>query len=67
MLFLAVAMTISVLIAVAVVVYVAYPHRGERLPVAPWLGEAMGKAVDSMPTQDDPADFYESASAHSRR
>lgn len=33
-----------------VVTYVAYPHRGEDLPAAPWLGEAMSRAADAAPT-----------------
>lgn len=36
--------------AAAVVLYVAYPHRGEDLPVVPQLGDAMRKGVDSLPT-----------------
>ena len=45
-----VAMTVIVAIAAVVVVYVAYPHRGERLPVVPILGDAMRKSVDALPT-----------------
>ncbi len=45
-----VAMIVIVAIAAAVVVYVAYPHRGERLPVVPILGDAMRKSVDALPT-----------------
>ena len=33
-----------------VVAYVAYPHRGEEMPHAPWLGDAMKKGVDALPT-----------------
>ncbi len=36
------------LVAGAVVVYVAFPHRGEEVPGAPWLGEAMQRGVDTM-------------------
>ncbi|WP_107771628.1 hypothetical protein [Nocardioides sediminis] len=36
--------------AAAVVVYVAFPHRGEDLPVVPQLGDAMRKSVDALPT-----------------
>lgn len=46
-------MTLGVLVAAAVAVYVAYPHRGERLPVAPQLGTAMRKGVDALPTLED--------------
>ena len=37
-------------VAAAVVVYVAFPHRGEEMPVAPSLGDAMRKGVDALPT-----------------
>ena len=33
--------------------YVAYPHRGEELPVVPQLGDAMRKGVDALPTLED--------------
>jgi len=46
-------MTLGVLVAAAVGVYVAYPHRGEKMPVAPQLGTAMRKGVDALPTLED--------------
>ena len=46
-------MSLGVLVAVAVAVYVAYPHRGEELPVAPQLGDAMRTGVDALPTLED--------------
>ena len=42
-----------VLLAGLVVVYVAYPHRGEEVPNAPWVGAAMRKGVDRLPTLDN--------------
>ncbi len=50
-----VAMLVIVVIATVVVAYVAFPHRGEDLPGAPWLGDAMSRAVDSLPTVEDEA------------
>lgn len=44
-----VAMVLILLLAGLVVLYVAYPHRGEQIPAAPWLGDAMSKAVDAAP------------------
>ena len=44
-----IAMLAILVVAGLVVVYVAYPHRGEEIPAAPWLGEAMSKAVDAAP------------------
>ena len=66
MLPIAVAMLVIVLIAAAVVVYVAYPHRGEELPVLPQLGEAMAKAVDQLPTVDQTAPESEQAQGATR-
>ncbi len=45
-----VAMVGIVLLAGLVVVYVAYPHRGADVPSAPWVGEAMRKGVNRLPT-----------------
>lgn len=50
MLSLVVSMVVCLIVASIVVLYVAYPSRGERLPVVPWLGEAMGKVAESAPT-----------------
>lgn len=36
-----------------VVLYVAFPGRGEDVPGVPWVGDALGKAVDAMPTLDE--------------
>ena len=46
-------MTLGVLVAAGVAVYVAYPHRGEQIPVVPQLGDAMRKGVDALPTLED--------------
>jgi hypothetical protein len=42
-----------VLLAIVVVVYVAYPHRGHEVPSAPWIGQAMRRGVDRLPTLDN--------------
>lgn len=44
---------LALVAAGAVVVYVLYPHRDEDLPYAPWLGDAMRKGVDALPTIDN--------------
>ncbi|UFN45745.1 hypothetical protein [Nocardioides okcheonensis] len=46
-------MILGLLVAAGVAVYVAYPHRGEPMPVVPQLGDAMRKGVDSLPTLED--------------
>ncbi|MGZ4427797.1 MAG: hypothetical protein ACXVXC_11250 [Nocardioidaceae bacterium] len=47
------AMLLIVALACVVVVYVAFPHRGEEVPNAPWVGEAMRKGVNALPTLDN--------------
>lgn len=44
---------VSLALAGLVVVYVAYPRRGEQVPRAPWLGEAMTRGVNALPTLDN--------------
>lgn len=46
-------MTLGVVVAAVVAIYVAYPHRGEQIPVVPQLGDAMRKGVDALPTLED--------------
>ena len=41
------------LVAGVVVVYVAFPHRGEDIPGAPWLGDAMSRAADAAPLLEE--------------
>jgi hypothetical protein len=47
------AMLLILVAAGAVFVYVAYPHRGQEVPHAPWLGEALKRGVDAMPVLED--------------
>ena len=53
MLLLFFAMLLILAAAGAVFVYVAYPHRGQEVPHAPWLGEALKRGVDAMPVLED--------------
>ncbi|TIC88126.1 hypothetical protein E8D34_07530 [Nocardioides sp. GY 10113] len=53
MLFMVLGMVISMVAAGLVVLYVAYPHRGQRMPGVPWVGEAMGRAADAAPVIDE--------------
>lgn len=53
MLFVVLAVLLSLGVSGVVVLYVAYPHRGESVPGVPWLGDALGKAVDSAPVIED--------------
>jgi heme/copper-type cytochrome/quinol oxidase subunit 2 len=49
-------MFVIVLMAGLIVLYVAYPHRGENMPHTPWVGEAMRKGVSMLPTLDNQSD-----------
>ncbi len=51
--FIIVSMLVIVVVAVLVVTFVAFPHRGEEVPGAPWLGETMTRAADALPTIAD--------------
>jgi hypothetical protein len=53
MLTIGIAMLVILVISGLVVAYVAYPHRGEDIPGAPWLGDAMAKANDRLPKFQD--------------
>jgi hypothetical protein len=53
----ALAMIAILVLAALVVTYAAFPHRGEEVPAAPWLGDAMAKAAEATPTiPGEPAD-----------
>ncbi len=47
------AMLVIMLLAGVVVLYVAFPHRGEDVPRTPWLGAAMKRGVNALPTLDN--------------
>jgi hypothetical protein len=49
-------MVLILVVAGLVAAYVAYPHRGERMPATPWLGDAMAKAADAAPVLEDEDD-----------
>jgi hypothetical protein len=53
---LVIAMLAVLVLAGLVVLYVAFPHRGEEIPAAGWLGDVMRKSVDSAPTLDNTAE-----------
>jgi hypothetical protein len=51
--FLVVAMLVILVLAGLVVLYVAFPHRGEDVPHVRWLGRLLAKGVDNAPTLDN--------------
>lgn len=46
-------MLMIMMLAGIVVLYVSYPHRGEDVPRTPWVGDAMRKGVELLPTLDN--------------
>lgn len=59
MLSIVLAMLVIMMLAGIVVLYVAFPHRGEDVPHTPWVGEAMRKGVDMLPTLDNQRSWEE--------
>lgn len=53
MVFVLLAILLSLAVSGVVVLYVAYPHRGEQVPGVPWIGDAMAKAVEAAPVIED--------------
>ena len=47
-----VVLLLALVLAVAVILYAAYPYRGEETPLAPLVGRVMRLGVDSLPTLD---------------
>jgi len=47
------AMLAILVVAGVVVLYVAFPHRGEDVPHTPWVGDAMKRGVHMLPTLDN--------------
>ncbi|SFC42979.1 hypothetical protein SAMN04487968_106169 [Nocardioides terrae] len=52
-LFLAITMLVILTFAGLVLLYAAFPHRGERVPVVPWLGDALERATDAAPVLEE--------------
>lgn len=50
------AMLFIMVLAGGIVLYVAFPHRGEEMPHTPWVGTVMRKSVDRLPTLDNQRD-----------
>jgi hypothetical protein len=57
--YLVIAMLVILVLAGAVVLYVAFPHRGEDVPHVRWVGRMMRKGVAAAPTLDNTADEVE--------
>jgi hypothetical protein len=55
-LFILISMLVILVVAGLVVTFGAFPHRGEDIPGAAWLGDGMAKAADALPTIDPEAE-----------
>ena len=53
MLLIILTMLAILVVAGLVTLYVAFPHRGEDVPGAPWLGDAMNRAAEAVPVLDE--------------
>lgn len=61
------AMLVILALAVGIVVYVAFPHRGEPVPHAPWLGDGMDRIAKAVPAlQGSPERSPERSPEHQR-
>ncbi|MDN4160596.1 hypothetical protein [Nocardioides abyssi] len=49
-------MLFVLVVAGLVMTFVAFPHRGRRVPQASWLGEAMERVADRAPVLDPERD-----------
>lgn len=47
-----VVLLLALALAAMIMLYVAYPYRGEKTPLTPLLGDAMRRGVESLPTLD---------------
>jgi hypothetical protein len=46
-------LVVALALATLVIVYAAYPYRGQETPVSPRVGRALKRGVESMPTIED--------------
>lgn len=53
MLSIVIVMIVILVLAGVVLAYAAWPARGEEVPGAPWLGEALEKVADAAPLLDE--------------
>ena len=47
-----VVVVLALVLAAAVIVYAAFPYRGEETPVSPLVGDVLRRGVRSLPTID---------------
>ena len=52
-------MLVIMVLAALIVLYVAFPHRGQDMPRTPWVGAAMKKGVNRLPTLDNQREWQD--------
>jgi len=62
-----VVLLLALVLSAAVMLYVAYPYRGEETPLTPAVGRAMRRGVEALPTVDTEAQAAASSSPHRTR
>lgn len=50
MLFSLLVLLVGLVVAGLTMLYVTYPRRGQAVPRVPWLGEAMQRRIEALPT-----------------
>lgn len=58
MLFSLLVLLVGLVVAGLTMLYVTYPRRGQAVPRVPWLGEAMQRRIEALPTLE-PAETVE--------
>lgn len=53
MLTIVLAMIAILTVCALVLVFVAYPYRGQEMPLTPWLGQAMRRLAERLPVLED--------------
>lgn len=63
MLFSLLVLLVGLVVAGLTMLYVTYPRRGQAVPRVPWLGEAMQRRIEALPTLE-PAETVEQDLIH---
>jgi hypothetical protein len=58
---------LALALAAMVIVYAAYPYRGQETPVSPRLGRALRRGVETLPTIESATRSADEHEAHAPR
>ncbi|NHC22689.1 hypothetical protein G6553_05805 [Nocardioides sp. IC4_145] len=64
MLTISLVMVFILVVAGLVMTFVAFPHRGQQVPQAPWLGDAMSRVAERAPLLDPERDEVPAGRGH---